>query len=106
MSPGSALRRGNTRKEGVAHGASSRPHDHEAHAHEENSHEEQSREGRSHQGHSHGVDEGSGNVRSLTVVLVLTTTFLVAEIVGGLLTGSLALLADAGHMASDSAAWS
>ena len=69
------------------------PHDHEGHAHE----------GHSHQGHSHAVDEGGGNIRALTVVLVLTTTFLVAEIVGGLLTGSLALLADAGHMASDSA---
>jgi len=36
-------------------------------------------------------------------VFGLTTAFLVAEVVGGLLTGSLALLADAGHMASDSA---
>ncbi len=35
-------------------------------------------------------------------MFVLTTTFLVVEVVGGLLTGSLALLADAGHMASDS----
>ena len=33
---------------------------------------------------------------------VLTATFTVAEVVGGLLTGSLALLADAGHMLSDS----
>ncbi len=39
--------------------------------------------------------------RALTVVLVLTATFTVAEVVGGLLTGSLALLADAGHMLSD-----
>jgi cobalt-zinc-cadmium efflux system protein len=48
------------------------------------------------------VSEGGGNVRALTIVLVLTTTFLIVEVVGGLLTGSLALLADAGHMASDS----
>jgi cobalt-zinc-cadmium efflux system protein len=34
--------------------------------------------------------------------LALTTTFMVVEVVGGLLTGSLALLADAGHMLSDS----
>ncbi len=36
--------------------------------------------------------------------LVLTAVFLVAEVVGGLLTNSLALLADAGHMLTDVAA--
>ena len=35
-------------------------------------------------------------------MLGLTTAFLVVEIVGGLITGSLTLLADAAHMASDS----
>lgn len=39
--------------------------------------------------------------RRLTIVLGLTATYLVAEVVGGLLTGSLALLADAGHMLTD-----
>lgn len=42
--------------------------------------------------------------RPLVVALVITATFLVVEVVGGLLTGSLALLADAGHMATDVAA--
>jgi len=37
----------------------------------------------------------------MTAVLLLTASFTVAEVVGGLLTGSLALLADAGHMLSD-----
>jgi len=37
-------------------------------------------------------------------VLALTVSYTVAEIVGGFLTGSLALLADAGHMLGDSAA--
>jgi cobalt-zinc-cadmium efflux system protein len=41
-------------------------------------------------------------VRALAVVLVLTTVYTVVEVVGGVLTGSLALLADAGHMLSDS----
>ena len=41
------------------------------------------------------------NVKSLRLVLGLTTTYLVAEVVGGLATGSLALLADAGHMLTD-----
>ena len=42
-------------------------------------------------------------MRPLALTLALTTTFMVVEVVGGLLTGSLALLADAGHMLSDSA---
>jgi cobalt-zinc-cadmium efflux system protein len=37
----------------------------------------------------------------LLVVLSLTTAYLLAEVVGGILTGSLALLADAGHMLAD-----
>ena len=37
----------------------------------------------------------------MKITLALTATFMVAEIVGGLLTGSLALLADAAHMATD-----
>jgi cobalt-zinc-cadmium efflux system protein len=39
----------------------------------------------------------------LLVVLLITTVVLVAEVVGGLLTGSLALLAVAGHMFTDAA---
>ncbi len=41
------------------------------------------------------------NKGRLAVVLGLTTVYLIAEVVGGLLTGSLALLADAGHMMTD-----
>ena len=39
--------------------------------------------------------------RALTLVLLLTATYTVVEVVAGLLTGSLALLADAGHMLGD-----
>jgi cobalt-zinc-cadmium efflux system protein len=42
-------------------------------------------------------------MRPLAITLALTTTFMVVEVIGGLITGSLALLADAGHMLSDSA---
>ncbi len=42
--------------------------------------------------------------RPLAIALGITMLFLVAEVVGGLLTNSLALLADAGHMATDAAA--
>ena len=40
-------------------------------------------------------------VRRLAIVLALTVGFFVVEVVGGLWTGSLALLADAGHMLTD-----
>ena len=53
----------------------------------------------SHGGHSNGG--GSQNSRALAVALAITATYTVAEVVGGLITGSLALLADAGHMLSD-----
>src|SRR3954451_17622867 len=57
------------------------------------------------EGHSHGVDlDRTGSKRALKLVLILTTAFMVAEVVGGLLANSLALLADAGHMLSDTVA--
>jgi len=43
----------------------------------------------------------SSNERRLTVALALAATYLVAEVVGGIWSGSLALLADAGHMLTD-----
>lgn len=53
--------------------------------------------------HSH-VPKGEGHERALLIALCLTTTFLIAEVVGGLLTNSLALLSDAAHMFTDTAA--
>ena len=52
-------------------------------------------------GHSH---VGDAPVRSLHIALVLTAALLVVEVVGGLLSNSIALLADAGHMLTDVAA--
>ena len=52
---------------------------------------------------AHGVTAGGAHRRRLTVVLGLTLLVLVAEVVGAVLSGSLALLADAGHMATDAA---
>ena len=46
----------------------------------------------------------NGNVRRIMIALVLTGTFMVVEVIGGLLAGSLALLADAGHMLTDTMA--
>lgn len=56
-----------------------------------------------HHGHSHG-HAADANSRRLAIVLVLVLLYMVAEVVGGLLTNSLALLADAGHMLSDAGA--
>ena len=52
-------------------------------------------------GHSHASD---APVRSLRIALVLTATLLVVEVIGGFLSNSIALLADAGHMLTDVAA--
>lgn len=55
-------------------------------------------------GHGHGSGGGTSASRhkgSLKWALAMTGTFLVVEVVGGLWTGSLALLADAAHMATD-----
>lgn len=53
--------------------------------------------------HSHGITEGQSE-RPLWWALGLTSTFLIAEVVGGILTNSLALISDAAHMFTDSAA--
>lgn len=58
-------------------------HSHSGHAH-------------SHSHAGHGADEGR-----LRLAFLLTGGFMLAEIVGGLMANSLALLADAGHMLSD-----
>ena len=43
-------------------------------------------------------------MRSLVIALTLISGFMVAEVIGGIISGSLALLADAGHMITDAAA--
>ena len=55
--------------------------------------------------HEHGEESRERvNRRPLLIALLITATFLVVEVIGGLLTNSLALLADAGHMVTDVAA--
>ena len=53
-------------------------------------------------GHAH--DHRSASRRSLSIALALIMVYMVVEVVGGLISGSLALLADAGHMLTDGAA--
>lgn len=54
-------------------------------------------------GHSHAASSGT-NERPLWIALALTSGFLIAEVIGGILTNSLALISDAAHMFTDAAA--
>lgn len=76
----------------------SHPHtDHHSHSH---GHDHNHGRGHNH-GHSH---HAPNNRKGLTIALVMTSTIMLLEFFGGLLTNSLALLADSGHMLSDAAA--
>ena len=65
-------------------------HDHEHHGHEHD--------------HAHVQEASESNLKRVMIALVLTGTFMIVEIVGGIISGSLALLADAGHMLTDTMA--
>ena len=61
--------------------------------------------GHDHQhGHAHVHEANESNLKRVLVALVLTGTFMVVEVIGGIISGSLALLADAGHMLTDTMA--
>lgn len=62
--------------------------------------------GHHHHHHHGGHDHCHGNAgrRRLGLAAILTGLFMVVEVIGGLVSGSLALLADAGHMMTDFAA--
>ncbi len=53
-----------------------------------------------HHGHGHSHDH-PGNEGRVALAALLTGGFMLAEVVGGVVSGSLALLADAGHMLTD-----
>jgi cobalt-zinc-cadmium efflux system protein len=59
--------------------------------------------GHSHHGHSHGHGDAR-NQQRVGWAALLTGGFMLVEVAGGLVAGSLALLADAGHMLTDAAA--
>src|SRR5690625_6449819 len=53
-------------------------------------------------GHDHGHDHTHGaNKKVLLISFIIITLYMIVEAIGGFLTNSLALLADAGHMLSD-----
>ena len=55
-----------------------------------------------HAGHAHSAD--ANNERRMGLAALLTGAFMFAEVVGGIVSGALVLLADAGHMLTDFAA--
>lgn len=67
--------------------------DHHGHAHDHGA-----------QGHSHGTEVTAGNERRIALVFALTAGYAVVQAIGGWWSGSLALIADSGHMISDAAA--
>jgi cobalt-zinc-cadmium efflux system protein len=71
-------------------------HDHAAHGHGHGSH------GHGSHGHGHGhAHHGDGQARTLWIALAATAAVAAIELYGGLLSGSLALLSDAAHVAMD-----
>ena len=54
--------------------------------------------------HDHQRDFRAASRRSLWIAFALISSYMLAEVVGGLIANSLALLADAGHMVTDAAA--
>ena len=51
--------------------------------------------------HEHILPTGAGTRRPLTIVLGISCSILIVEVIGAIVSGSLALLADAGHMLTD-----
>ncbi|HTV50594.1 MAG TPA: cation diffusion facilitator family transporter [Steroidobacteraceae bacterium] len=82
-------------------------HDHEHHGdpedHHHQGHDQPSHGTHSHAGHSHAHGAGADEWRVAGAFLIVVV-FLAIQVAGGLISGSLALLADAGHMVSDAAA--
>jgi len=52
-------------------------------------------------GHDHGGSAAAGHKGRLTAVFAITVAILAAEVIGAVASGSLTLLADAGHMLTD-----
>lgn len=86
--------------------AGSAAHQHEAHSSggHDHHHSDHDHSDHNHAGHNHAPSVSAGNERVVLIGFLLTAGFMVAEIVAGVLSGSLALIADAGHMLTDAAA--
>ncbi len=79
------------------------------HSHSEHRPHDHGHDGHDHHGHDHALEEGPRQApaegkRDLLIALSITVLMMVAEVIGGLLSNSLALLSDAGHMLTDNLA--
>jgi cobalt-zinc-cadmium efflux system protein len=83
------------------HGHSERGHG--EHDHGEHDHGEHDHAGHDHAAHLHAHAAGADEAR-VAWAFVIITLFLGLQVAGGAISGSLALLADAGHMVSDAVA--
>ncbi len=79
-------------------------HSHDHGTHDRHGHTHDGGSGHSHGGHGHSHDLRGSTKSRLWIALLINALFLVVEVIGGFVTGSLALLADAGHMLTDVAA--
>ena len=70
----------------MSHSHSHDHHDHHLHEHHD---------------HDHAHHGGHGDQNKVGIAAIITFTFMFAEVAGGLISGSLALLADAAHMLTD-----
>lgn len=75
-------------------------HHHHHHGHGSHGHDHGDHDGHGHGSHSHGQDASE---RRLTIALVILGTFTLVEGIGGYFAHSVALLAEAMHMLTDSA---
>jgi cobalt-zinc-cadmium efflux system protein len=83
------------------HATASEQSDHPGHAGDDPRHDsDEAHDQAGHGGHTHGVS-ANADVRYLFIALALLAAFMVTEIVVAFVSGSLALLSDAGHMLSD-----
>ena len=71
------------------------------HSHHHSGHGHRHVHGHGHHDHDHDLRGASR--RGLKTALILIATFMVVEVIGGVISGSLSLLADAGHMLTDAA---
>lgn len=79
------------------HGHQGQLNDHHKHDHKHDHHHGHD--------HSHGLHHHHGDIegnrKGLIIALIITSTIMILEFFGGLITNSLALLSDSGHMLSD-----
>lgn len=84
------------------HDHSHRAEMHQGHAHSQgHGHHHHLSGGHHSGGHGHHHFHGNGNEQRVGIAALLTGIFMLAEVVAGIVSGSLALIADAGHMLTD-----